>query len=73
MIPLASQRKKITTVGLFSSSRRMCNITKYANFIGVEHNFTSVTGRGEVNQDTLAHLFLNMTGFAHSKIQGQTD
>lgn len=57
------------------STRKMCNITKYVNFIGVEHNFTSLTGRGEVNQDILAHwhIFLYITGFAHSKNQGQTD
>lgn len=53
-VPLAVQCKKRATVGLFMPTRKMCEITKYANFIGVEHNFASVTDRGEVNQDTLA-------------------
>lgn len=53
-VPLAVQCKERATVGLFMPTRKMCEITKYANFIGVEHNFASVTDRGEVNQDTLA-------------------
>lgn len=63
MIPLALRCKKIMAVGLLMSTRKMCNITKYANFVGVEHNFTSFTGRGEVK--THWHIFLNMSGFAH--------
>lgn len=73
MIPLALQCKKITTVGLFISTRKMCNITKYANFLLVLNTILLLLQAGVRLIKTHQHIFLNMTGFAHSKIQRQTD